>query len=295
MMTRRLCQIGATVALTVVLISMLTFPALAQMVTSIRVISVAPVLENRRGDSVVLGTVAPGELLEVLDQQGAWYFVRAPEGTDTWRRGWVRDRFVEILGEIPPDPSDSRVGRQNSFRGFAQLGGNFFTADNSFETVVGSQLGFIYGGGVNVAFGSGFVQGSVERYAETGQRVFVFEDQVFELGISNTVTLTPILVSVGYRQVADPSLIGYLGGGIGRYAYKEESAFADPQDNVDEQEIGYHVMGGVETPILPWFWLGGEFQWAYVPNILGEQGVSAVFEEDDLGGFTVRLKLSFGY
>ena len=153
----------------------------------------------------------------------------------------------------------------------------------------------MYGGGVNVAFGKVFVQGSVERYAETGQRVFVFEDQVFELGISNTVTVTPIHISVGYRLVANPSLIGYLGGGIGWYTYKEESAFVDPQYNVDEQEIGYHVMGGVETPILPSFWLGVEFQWAYVPNVLGEQGVSALFEEDDLGGFTVRLKISFDY
>ena len=113
----------------------------------------------------------------------------------------------------------------------------------------------------------------MERYEETGQRVFVFNDQVFELGIANTVTLTPIHISIGYREVANPSLVGYLGAGVGWYTYKEESAFADPQDNVDEQAVGYHVLGGVETPILPWFWLGGEFQWAYVPNVLGDQGV----------------------
>ena len=122
----------------------------------------------------------------------------------------------------------------------------------------------------------------MERYEETGQRVFVFNDQVFELGIANTVTLTPIHISVGYREVANPSLVGYLGAGVGWYTYKEESAFADPQENVDEQAVGYHVLGGVETPILPWFWLGGEFQWAYVPNVLGDQGVSALLEEDDL-------------
>ena len=43
-------------------------------------------------------------------------------------------------------------------------------------------------------------------------------------------------------------------------------------------------MGGVETPILPWFWLGGEFQLAYVPNILGEQGVSAGVRRGRSGG-----------
>jgi hypothetical protein len=295
MTTRRFRQIGVTVLSTVVMMNLLTLPALAQTVTSVRVIAIAVVLENPRGDSVVLGTVEPGELLEVLDQQGGWYFVRAPEGTDSWRRGWVADRFVEVLGATPPDPSDSPVSLQNAVRGFAQLGGNFFAADNSFETVVGSQVGFIYGGGVHVAFGRLFVQGSVERYEETGERVFVFEDEVFELGLSSTVTMTPIHISVGYRQAANSSLIGYLGGGISWYMYKEEAAFADPQDNVDVQELGYHVMGGVETPILPWFWLGGEFQWAYVPNVLGDQGVSALFEEDNLGGFTVRLKLSFGY
>ena len=127
MTTRRFCQIGVTVLSTVVMMNLLTLPALAQTVTSVRVIGIAVVLENPRGDSVMLGTVEPGELLEVLDQQGRWYFVRAPEGTDSWRRGWVADRFVEVLGATPPDPSDSPLGLQNAVRGFAQLGGNFFS------------------------------------------------------------------------------------------------------------------------------------------------------------------------
>ncbi|MEE8130228.1 MAG: hypothetical protein V3T48_08080, partial [Vicinamibacterales bacterium] len=75
MTTRRFCQIGVTVASTVAMMNLLTLPALAQTVTSVRVIGIAVVLENPRGDSVVLGTVEPGELLEVLDQQGGWYFV----------------------------------------------------------------------------------------------------------------------------------------------------------------------------------------------------------------------------
>ena len=134
-----------------------THQALAQMVTSVRVISIATVLETPRGDSVLLGIVEPGEVLAVLEQQGNWYLVLAPEGTDTWQRGWVRDRFVEIIGQTAPEPSNDPTARGTALRGFTQVGGNFFTTRDSFETVVGSQIGLLYGGGVHVAFGKLFV------------------------------------------------------------------------------------------------------------------------------------------
>jgi hypothetical protein len=46
---------------------------------------------------------------------------------------------------------------------------------------------------------------------------------------------------------------------------------------------------------MGWFWIGGEAQWATVPKALGESGLSAVYEEKDLGGVTFRLKLIVGY
>jgi hypothetical protein len=58
--------------------------------------------------------------------------------------------------------------------------------------------------------------------------------------------------------------------------------------------MGYHLLGGAEYALLPWVWVAGEVQWATVPDALGESGVSSVFEEDDLGGTTFRVKLIFG-
>jgi opacity protein-like surface antigen len=153
----------------------------------------------------------------------------------------------------------------------------------------------MWGGGAQMAFSNGlFFQGSYERYQSTGQRVFVVDSQVFELGIENEITVTPIQVTVGYRQATSDRVVGYVGGGVGWHRLEEVAQLSDPAENVDETEIGYHVLGGMEYVVTPWLWVGGEGQWAYVPDILGNDGVSAAFDEDDLGGFTLRFKLTVG-
>ena len=128
----------------------------------------------------------------------------------------------------------------------------------------------------------------------TGQRVFMFEDQIFELGIENTVTVTPIHGTVGYRQPANGGNVAYVGVGASWYKFQEHADFALAGDDVDVSKPGLHILGGVEFPLKSWFWVGGEGQWAYVPEILGKDGISKAFSEDDLGGFTIRLKLSVG-
>jgi hypothetical protein len=46
--------------------------------------------------------------------------------------------------------------------------------------------------------------------------------------------------------------------------------------------------------VLKWVHVGGELRYRFVKGILGEDGVSAAFEEDDAGGLAVGLRLSFG-
>jgi hypothetical protein len=270
-------------------------PVAAQTTGSLRVTSIAPILETARGDAFVLGTVTPGTLLEVLDQQDSWYLVRSSDDSTAWRSGWIHDRYIEVLDLVTPPDEDVVSPLGTSVRGFVQAGINWFTAADSFEAVTGESYGFLYGGGGYVGLGPFFAQASVDRHEDTGQRVFVFNDQLFELGISNTVTVTPIQVTAGYRQVGVGGLVGYIGGGAGVMLYKEESAFALPEDNVDESFASYHILGGAEWPLSKWLWIGGEAQWTYVPDSIGEQGISAAFEEDDLGGVTLRVKLSVGY
>ena len=296
MMGRRLVRNLRTTAAVLLSVGVLASPAMGQEVGTIEVTNSGVVMETARGDSVVLDTVEPGTVLEVLDFQAPWYEVRAPRGSEGWRRGWLHQRYIQVL---PAPTSSARSLKKptlhTSIRGFGQFGAIRFTAADSFDAVTGNSWGPMWGGGAQMAFSNGlFFQGSYERFQSTGQRVFVFEGQVFELGIENEVTVTPIQVTVGYRQPTTDRVVGYIGGGVGWHRLEEVAQMSDPAENVDESKVGVHVLGGMEYPLTRWLWGGGEAQWAYVPDVLGNDGVSAEFEEDDLGGFTLRFKLTVG-
>ena len=296
-MTGRRSEHNVTTAAVVIFsLAALASPAMGQEGGTIEVTNLGVVMETARGDSVVLATVEPGTVLEVLDFQEPWYLIRAPQGTDGWRRGWLHQRYIQVLTAPELNPENLEEPTLNtSLRGFGQFGAIRFTAADSFDAVTGSSWGAMWGGGAQMAFSNGlFFQGSYERYESTGQRVFVFEDQIFDLGIENKVTVTPIQVTVGYRQPTADRIVGYIGAGIGWHRLQEEAQFSDPADNVDESKVGYHILGGMEYPVTRWLWVGGEGQWAYVPDVLGNDGISAAFGEDDLGGFTLRFKLTVG-
>ena len=188
-----------------------------------------------------------------------------------------------------------RLQLRRSVRGFGQFGIVRFASAESFRAVTGSSNGLMVGGGGQVTFENGFfVQGSYERFHTTGQRVLVFENQTFDLGIENDVTVTPIQLTGGYRFVFSKRTVGYMGGGLGWYRFSENDEFSAPSENVRDTASSYHVMGGVEYPVGQWLWLGGEAHWAAAIGALGDGGVSGVFEENDLGGFTLRMKVSVG-
>ena len=174
-----MCKTVLTVMAGGLLAGLVGQPAMAQTDGTIEVQRVTVVNENPRGDSVVLDTVPPGTVLEIVEVDSPWYLVQAPDGVTEWRRGWIHERYLTVLSMPTPDPDDvdTRVPLRTTVRGFGQVGGLYFTASDSFDAVTGSAWGVMYGGGVQVGFSNGlFFQGSYERYESTGQRVFVFED-----------------------------------------------------------------------------------------------------------------------
>lgn len=182
-------------------------------------------------------------------------------------------------------------------RGFADVGAMSFAAADSFEAVLGSRSGPLFGGGGEVVFGNGvFAQVRVSRFRQEGERVFVFDNDIFPLGIETTVTVTPVEVTGGYRFTGLGRVVPYVGGGVGWHRYTETSAFADDAENVGETHGGYHVVGGGEVRLARWFGVGGEVQWTTVPDALGQDpnGVSAAFDETDLGGISFRVKFIVG-
>ncbi len=179
---------------------------------------------------------------------------------------------------------------QISARGFVDLGFQRFAANNSFDTILGTSGGMIFGGGAQVALWNGlFFEFGVSRFNDTGRRVFIFNNDIFDLGIATEVTVTPIDITGGYRFSGFDPLTPYLGAGIGFYRYEETFAFAVASESVNERHTGFHIMGGAEVGVHEWVAIAGDVRWASVPDGLGAGGVSQHFNETDLGGASVRV------
>jgi hypothetical protein len=213
---------------------------------------------------------------------------------------------VEVVSGTPPPvtPSSSssrqspgsppnRPASHTSIRGFGHVGYGWFTAHKAFAAVFDRSGAPWAGGGVDLQLPSGsFVEASVERLRENGERVFVFDNTVTKMGIADTVTIVPVEVTLGQRIRRARSSY-YVGAGFGRYVYREVSAFADPADKVWEHFASYHVMGGYEIRRSRWFGAAIEGQFTHVPNAL-TGNLAESFKEHNLGGGRVRVKIFVG-
>jgi opacity protein-like surface antigen len=197
----------------------------------------------------------------------------------------------------PAQPAAS-TAQSVAVRGFADIGALSFTAAESFEAVLGSRTGTLFGGGGEVVLPQGiFASLRASRFQKSGERVFVFEDETFGLGIETTIRVTPIEITGGYRFGHGTSrVVPYVGGGFGWHRFEETSEFATDDENVDETHSGYHLLGGAEVRVARWFGVGGEVQWTTVPDALGQDpnGASAAFDETNLGGVAFRVKFVVG-
>jgi hypothetical protein len=173
-----------------------------------------------------------------------------------------------------------------------RFGYGWFDADRSFDAVLGGHGGLWVGGGGELRWKRLFAAVSVERFSRTGQRVFLFEGEVFGLGIPDTLTITPFAFTGGYRHPL-PWMTPYAGAGIGRYAIREESAFADDLENVRKGARSLIVLGGAERKITRLLTAGVELQYAHVPDAF-VGGIAGLFGERTLSGPSLRLKVLFG-
>jgi len=218
---------------------------------------------------------------------------------------WTSSVALAESDKTPPPQIGQTSSRSGGFlsgmgiRGFVHGGIISLTASQSFEALTGEPTGDVFGGGAQVTLGNGvFFQFNVEQFKKIGNRAFVHEGQIFSLGISDTVTVTPITFGGGYRFTGLGWVVPYGGGGYGSYGYREGSDFAESGEDVEERFGGYHIMGGAEFK----FWsndtlaLGAaaEIEYSSVPDALGEGGLSKEFAEDDLGGRTFRIKFLVG-
>jgi opacity protein-like surface antigen len=242
--------------------------------------------------------VDSGTMLTAVGERRDWYEVVLPgkEG-EAAPHGFIFKSFVTkslVVGKpraaAPQTEGDSpRLGGA----GFAHLGYSRFSAQNSFQAILGHAGGGMYGGGGELRVGKGlFFGGSIDRFEQTGQRAVVADGQVFSLGVSDTIAMTRLAGTAGWRFVHERAT-PYVGGGLGQVRYRETSNFADAGEDVDSRFRSYHVLGGVEVR-NGWAATAFEVEYSRVPDAIGSAGVSAAFHESDLGGIVARLKVLVG-
>lgn len=180
-------------------------------------------------------------------------------------------------------------------RGYVTYGTTLFTAADSFKAVDGKERQNGRGGGGTVTglWRGVFVDVAFSQQRFDGQRVFVDSGTRYPLGIPLTIKLRPIDVATGWRFAAG-RVSPYAGGGVTFISYKESGAFAQAGDDVSEQKAGALVLGGLDVAIVKWAHVGADLRYRMVTGVLGVGGVSAMFGDDQLGGFSTAMRVSIG-
>lgn len=184
-----------------------------------------------------------------------------------------------------------------AIRGYGSAGTMVFTASQSFDAVLGKRSLPTFGGGVEVILrGNIFIGVGAWRARADGERVFVGpDDEVFPLGIPLTVTVTPLEITGGWRFTGlSRRVVPYAGGGFSSFNYAEDSETDDPGDGLDDRFSGFHVLGGVEARLGSWIGIASEVVWTSIPDGLGTTGASHAFDETNLGGTAIRVKVIVG-
>ena len=196
----------------------------------------------------------------------------------------------------PPRPA-AQPAPAWSIRPFVVATEQSFAAIDTFDAAFGKTYGPFFGGGVQVVYhDSFFVEASLSRFQQTGERAYLSGGKTFKLGIPLTATITPLEVTGGYRfrLRRHPQLRPYVALGVGSYSYQETSDFAAAGDDVDARHAGVVANGGAEFRLQRWVGLAVDVQYTHVPGILGTGGVSQQAGESDLGGVAARVKLVLG-
>lgn len=204
--------------------------------------------------------------------------------------------FGQTSAQRPAPPAPA-YPESLQIRPFASVGTTWFTASSTFKAVLGSGQGQDFGGGLSLTQGPAYIEVGARRFKKSGERVFVATGgQVFPLGIATEVTMTPLEVAAGwrFRPLLSQRVRPHLGAGYTRLRYEETADFAGDGDNVNESFNGFHVVGGVEVRVARWVGVAGDVVWTSVADAIGQGGASQAFNETNLGGTSLRLKLVIG-
>lgn len=167
-------------------------------------------------------------------------------------------------------------------------------AKESFRAVTGSPGGFIYGAGAKVDLPYGlFLTGGVDYFKKSGSRVFVSGSKIFRTDIPLTSSILAVTAGGGYQLYRKEKFSPYVGGGMGFFRYQETSQAKVSIPKFEMNKVSFFLLFGLEFLKRSRMSFSVEGRWTYLPNMIGEGGVSHYYGEDNLGGMS--LFFSFNY
>ena len=178
---------------------------------------------------------------------------------------------------------------------YVTLGTTRLAARDTFEAIAGtaSKSGFGVGGFVTGFWRGLFVDVAYSQVKLTGERVFIDQGTVYQLGIPLRITLKPIDLAGGWRFHLG-RVSPYAGAGVAFLSYAEESDFSTSSEDVDERKSGMLLMSGADVRILKFVSVGGEVRYRHIDGILGAGGVSQAFGDDQIGGVALAARIVVG-
>ncbi len=180
-------------------------------------------------------------------------------------------------------------------RGYVMFSRQQFSAEKTFEALFDDASGSFRGFGADLVLARNvFIEVGWSRFEATGERAFLFDGDVFKLGIPLTATVTPFEFTGGYRVTVWPRVIPYGGLGIASTRYEETSDFASAGDDVSVSGSGLVVLGGAEVRLARYIGVSADIHYTTLEDIIGKAGISKEYGENDLGGTAVRFRIIIG-
>jgi opacity protein-like surface antigen len=214
--------------------------------------------------------------------------VKPARQPDRSRLGLV-PRALALLLALTPQALDAQSVALELDAGYADVS----NASRSMEAVFGSSGGFVWGGTLRCdVTKSIFLSVGTRVLKRRGERVFIADasSDIFPLGHPLRVRIVPLRLSAGYRFTGLGATVPYVGGGAGLVWFREWSTVGGISQESSEKKSSFHVLAGADYGKGS-IGIGAELSYSWVPDAIGVGGVSAIYEETDIGGFQIVGKL----
>jgi len=168
------------------------------------------------------------------------------------------------------------------------------TAQALFDTTGGGT----FGGALRFTFWRGaFVSAGFRTFSVDGERGFLASSTapIQKLGFPLSLKIDSFPLMAGYRFRAGHLIVPYVAAGASVTKYEETSEVAGESFDKSVSKTGFTGVGGVEVG-RGIFRFGAEVGYTTVSGAIGNDGVSMVYGEDDIGGFHVvgKIVVAFG-